>query len=190
MRILTVGFTQKSAKRFFELLHGAGVSRIVDVRLNNASQLAGFAKKNDLAWFARKLCGIDYTHVPSLAPTKELLSDYRNKRISWIEFESRFLDLIRNRQIESRLPKDILDNSCLLCSEDQPHHCHRRLVAEYLNEQWGDVEVKHLGLKMSEAETSSGVSNAEDMSEHPVSELVGSSRDEGNLHNVGSSSRP
>lgn len=190
MRILTVGFTQKSAKRFFELLLEAGVSRIVDVRLNNASQLAGFAKKNDLAWFARELCGIDYTHEPSLAPTKELLSDYRKKRISWTDYEKQFLDLMRNRRIESRLPKDVLDNSCLLCSEDQPHHCHRRLVAEYLNEQWGDVEVKHLGLNMSEVEKSSDVSKEEPKSDHPASELVGSSTDEGNLPKVESFSRP
>ena len=120
MRILTVGFTRKSAQRFFELLHEAGVSRIVDVRLNNASQLAGFAKKNDLEWFARELFGIDYIHEPSLAPTQELLSGYRKKQISWIDYESRFLELMRSRQIESRLPKDILDNGCLLCSEDQP----------------------------------------------------------------------
>ena len=184
MRILTVGFTRKSAQRFFELLHEAGVSRIVDVRLNNASQLAGFAKKNDLKWFARELCGIDYIHEPSLAPTQELLSGYRKKQISWIDYESQFLELMRNRQIESRLPKDILDNGCLLCSEDQPHHCHRRLVAEYLNEHWDDVEVKHLGLKRNEDENSSGISKAGPMPEHTASDLSSRSEDEPSLSKV------
>lgn len=146
MRLLTIGFTKKSAQRFFELLRESGVSRIVDVRLNNGSQLAGFAKKNDLAWFARELSGLDYIHEPSLAPTKEMLKDYRNKHISWSDYENQFIELMGRRQIESVLSRDLLDNGCLLCSEDQPHHCHRRLVAEYLNEHWGNVEIEHLGL--------------------------------------------
>lgn len=130
MRILTIGFAKKSAQTFFELLREAGVARIVDVRLNNRSQLAGFAKKNDLAWFAHELCDMDYIHEPSLAPTKEMLSDYRKKRISWREYENQFIDLMKQRRIESCLSSEILENGCLLCSEDQPQHCHRRLVAE------------------------------------------------------------
>lgn len=129
------------------MLRESGVSRIVDVRLNNRSQLAGFAKKNDLAWFAQELCGLEYKHEPSLAPPKELLGEYRNKRISWSDYETRFVELMRKRQIESILSRDVLNNGCLLCSEDQPHHCHRRLVAEYLKEQWDDVEIEHLGLE-------------------------------------------
>ena len=134
----------------------SGASRIVDVRLNNGSQLAGFAKKNDLAWFARELCGLEYKHEPSLAPQKELLGDYRNKFISWSEYEKRFVELMRKRRIESTLSRDVLNNSCLLCSEDQPHHCHRRLVAEYLKEQWDDVEIEHLGM-----EANSGIGSEE-----------------------------
>ncbi len=147
MKISTMGFTRKSAQRFFELLRESGAARIVDVRLNTGSQLAGFARKRDLAWFARELCGVDYVHVQSLAPTKELLSEYRQGRISWDEYETRFIGLMESRRIESSLPRELVNNGCLLCSEDQPHHCHRRLVAEYLKEHWGALEIEHLGLK-------------------------------------------
>ena len=145
MKVATIGFTKKSARRFFALLRESGVERIVDVRLNNGSQLAGFAKKDDLAWFARELCGIDYVHLPDLAPTKDLPGDYRQGRIDWAAYEIRFLRLMRERRIEATVPKEIVRDGCLLCSEDQPHHCHRRLVAEYLNDRWGGLEIEHLG---------------------------------------------
>ena len=146
MKVSTIGFTKKSASRFFELLRESGVKRIVDVRLNNGSQLAGFTKKDDLAWFAGELCGIDYVHVPDLAPTKEMLADYRHGRIDWGIYEIRFIDLMRERRIEETVPREVVGGGCLLCSEDQPHHCHRRLVAEYLNESWGGLEIEHLGM--------------------------------------------
>ena len=149
MKVATIGFTKKSARRFFELLRDSGVKRIVDVRLNNASQLAGFAKKDDLAWFARELCGIDYVHFPSLAPTKDLLADYRQGRIGWGTYEPRFLDLMRKRRIEETVPREVVSDGCLLCSEDQPHNCHRRLVAEYLDRHWGGIEIEHLGMTKS-----------------------------------------
>ena len=144
MKLSTIGFTKKSARRFFDLLRASGARRVVDVRLGNASQLAGFAKKDDLAWFLGEICGIGYVHLPDLAPTKELLGDYRKGRIDWNTYEARFLDLMRRRRIEETLSREVLDEGCLLCSEDQPHHCHRRLVAEYLNEHWGGVEIEHL----------------------------------------------
>ena len=147
MKLSTIGFTKKSARRFFDLLRASGARRVVDVRLNNASQLAGFAKKDDLAWFLGEIGGIGYVHLPDLAPTKELLGDYRKGRIDWSTYETRFLDLMRRRRIEETLSREVLDEGCLLCSEDQPHHCHRRLVAEYLNEHWGVVEIEHLGMK-------------------------------------------
>ena len=146
MKVATIGFTKKSARRFFALLRESDVKRIVDVRLNNASQLAGFAKKDDLAWFAHELLGIDYVHVPSLAPTKALLGDYRQGRIDWGTYETRFTDLMRERRIEETVPREVVSDGCLLCSEDQPRHCHRRLVAEYLNERWGGLEIEHLGM--------------------------------------------
>jgi uncharacterized protein (DUF488 family) len=144
MTLTTIGFTKKPARRFFGLLRESGVKRVVDVRLNNWSQLSGFAKQEDLAWFLREICGIEYVHVPSLAPTQELLSDYRKKRIDWDGYEVRFLDLMHERKVEEIISPEILDTGCLLCSEHQPHRCHRRLVAEYLNDHWGGVQIKHL----------------------------------------------
>lgn len=145
MNVSTIGFTRKSAKEFFDLLRRSGARRIVDVRLNNASQLAGFAKKEDLAWLARKICGMDYVHVPDLAPTKGLLSDYRKHKIPWEVYEDRFMALMRERRIEKTVPRYVISDGCLLCSEDQPHHCHRRLVAEYLSGHWGNIDIVHLG---------------------------------------------
>ena len=145
MKIFTIGFTKKSARKFFELLRTSGTKRIVDVRLNNVSQLAGFAKKDDLAYFLKEMCGIDYVHLPELAPTREILDDYRKKDKDWDKYERKFLDLMRERRIENKIPKEAIAEGCLLCSEDKPHHCHRRLVAKYLGEHWGNVEVRHLG---------------------------------------------
>lgn len=145
LHLATVGFTKKTAQRFFELLRDSGAKRVIDVRLNNASQLAGVAKKRDLKWLLDQICGMEYVHMPSLAPTKELLRDYRQGSIGWDAYEASFMDLMRARRVENSIPKDLLDGGCLLCSEDQPHHCHRRLVAEYLNEHWGGIEVEHLG---------------------------------------------
>lgn len=144
MNIFTIGFTKKPASRFFELLSESGAKRLVDVRLNNSSQLAGFTKKDDLAYFLRKICGMEYLHAPDLAPTKEMLTDYRKELIDWATYEARFLDLMRRRRIEETLEKEAIANGCLLCSEHEPHHCHRRLVAEYLEQHWGDVAINHL----------------------------------------------
>lgn len=144
MKLFTIGFTKKSACRFFDLLRESGVKRILDVRINNGSQLAGFAKKDDLAYFLKEICGIDYVYLPSLAPTKELLREYRAGSVDWETYEKRFTELMRERRIEETTSKDVLSDGCLLCSEDQPDHCHRRLVAEYLNEHWGDIEIAHL----------------------------------------------
>lgn len=144
MKLFTIGFTKKSARRFFELLRSSGARRVVDVRLNNVSQLAGFAKKDDLAYFAKEICGMDYVHLPVLAPTQEMLNRYKKGGGNWQDYERQFLDLMRQRRIEETLPKEQVADGCLLCSEDKPHHCHRRLVAEYLKEQWGDVDIVHL----------------------------------------------
>ena len=144
MKISTIGFTRKPARRFFDLLRESGVNRVVDVRLNNGSQLAGFAKKEDLAFFLGELCGMEYVHLPVLAPTKELLDDYRKRRCDWVAYEDRFIALMRDRRIEETVPKEIVADGCLLCSEDKPHRCHRRLVAEYLEQHWSDVEIVHI----------------------------------------------
>lgn len=144
--LFTIGFTRKSAERFFTLLRTEGVRRVVDVRLSNVSQLAGFAKRDDLEWFLREIAGIDYTHEPDLAPTREMLDGYRKKHRDWSLYEKQFLDLMRERRIEEKEGlQESLAGACLLCSEDKPHRCHRRLVAEYLGEHWGEMNVTHLG---------------------------------------------
>ena len=143
IKVFTIGFTKKSAREFFTLLERAGVKRIVDVRLNNISQLAGFAKKDDLQFFLERL-GIGYLHLPILAPTQDMLDAYKKEKGSWADYEKKFLALMHERQIESHVKKEVLDEGCLLCSEDTPEHCHRRLVVEYLREKWGTVSVVHL----------------------------------------------
>jgi uncharacterized protein (DUF488 family) len=144
IKLFTIGFTRKSAKAFFTRLQRAGVKRLIDVRLNNKSQLAGFSKRDDLAYFLRSIAGIEYVHLLDLAPTQELLDRYRKTDRDWPAYERDFLKLIAGRKIESTLAPNLLDGSCLLCSEDQPHHCHRRLVAEYLRNAWKSVEIEHL----------------------------------------------
>jgi len=142
--IATIGFTKKSAEKFFTTLRQAGVKRVIDVRLNNISQLAGFTKMDDLRYFLKAIGGIDYVHLPDLAPTQDMLDAYKKQKGAWSEYEKRFLDLMASRRIEDKVPKEIIDRGCLLCSEDKPHHCHRRLVAEYLANHWSDVQTKHL----------------------------------------------
>ena len=142
--LYTIGFTKKNAQAFFSKLQNAGVTKLIDIRLNNVSQLAGFAKQDDLIFFLRKLCDCDYKHMPIFAPTKEILDAYKKKQIDWNEYVRRFSRLIKERTIEKRITAEELNNSCLLCSEPTPEQCHRRLVAEYFKEQFGDIEIKHL----------------------------------------------
>ncbi|WP_293330521.1 DUF488 family protein [Microcoleus sp. CAWBG58] len=144
INLFTIGFTQKSAEQFFDTLIKAGVRRVIDTRLNNVSQLAGFAKRKDLEYFLRTIGNIEYVHILDLAPTQDILDDYKKKKGDWDVYEQQFLQLIRDRQIEQTISPDILDCGCLLCSEPQPHNCHRRLVAEYLNDKWQNVKISHL----------------------------------------------
>jgi len=144
INLFTIGFTQKSAEQFFETLLKAGVQRIIDTRLNNVSQLAGFAKRKDLEYFLRKIGNIEYIHILDLAPTKDILDAYKKNGGAWDTYEKQFVDLMVKRQIEKKVSPDILNGGCLLCSEAKPHNCHRRLVAEYLNEKWGNLKICHL----------------------------------------------
>jgi len=145
MQTFTIGFTQKTAEKFFSTVKNNNISRIVDVRLNVTSQLAGFAKKTDLGYFLRELCQADYVHVIDLAPTKPMLDAYKNKDISWEDYADKFINLMSQRNIERIIDKSLVDNGCLLCSEHQPHQCHRRLVVEYLNKQWDEnIKIVHL----------------------------------------------
>ncbi len=144
LKIFTIGFTQKSAESFFGRLREAGVRKVVDVRLNNVSQLAGFAKRDDLRFFLGAIGAIEYVHKPEMAPTGEILEFYRKNGGDWEVYEKRFLELVSGRQIEKLLSKEEAHMACLLCSENKPDRCHRRLVAEYLKEKWGRLEIVHL----------------------------------------------
>ena len=144
MKLYTIGFTKKSARTFFELLKWSGATHVVDVRLSNVSQLAGFAKRDDLEYLLDKVCAMGYIHLPELAPTKEMLDDYRKGHRDWCVYEDQFLSLMDERSIANMDIKKTIADGCLLCSEDKPHRCHRRLVAEYLQHHWGDLEIVHL----------------------------------------------
>lgn len=146
MKISTIGFTEKKAERFFSLIQLSGCKRVIDVRLNNVSQLSGFAKKDDLKYFLSEICQVDYIHIPELAPTKEILKPYQNKEITWKQYEDKFLELMAKRKIEQLVKPEIIEDGCLLCSEHLPHQCHRRLVVEYLTQCWPtkNVTTKHL----------------------------------------------
>lgn len=145
MNIHTIGFTKKNAMTFFGFLKKANIKTLIDVRLNNVSQLAGFAKRDDLKFFLNELCGAAYFHAPDLAPTKEILNSYKKGEIVWVEYEDKFLNLMSRRNIERSVNKELLRDGCLLCSEHEPHHCHRRLIVEYLNQNSDlNLEVTHL----------------------------------------------
>jgi uncharacterized protein (DUF488 family) len=143
--VSTIGFTKTTAEGFFERLLKSGVKKVIDVRLHNTSQLAGFAKAEDLAYFLRRIGEIEYIHEPLLAPTESLLKSYRKEKRDWGAYEKSFLALMAERQIENRLEPAMLEGACLLCSEATADYCHRRLVCEFLNEKWGGaLTVRHL----------------------------------------------
>lgn len=145
MDVTTIGFTKTTAENFFRRLKSAGVKRVIDVRLHNTSQLAGFAKADDLPFFLRELCGADYVHEPLLAPTEEIMTAFKKRKGDWNVFRESFLGLMADRKIENQLKGEAFDGSCLLCSEDKPHQCHRSLVVDYLNDKWGGrLAVRHL----------------------------------------------
>lgn len=145
IHVCTIGFTQTSARSFFSRLNDAGVRKVIDVRLHNTSQLSGFAKEVDLRFFLLRLGKIKYLHVPLLAPTDDMLKEYKKNKGSWGVYQGRFLELMEQRRIHERIKPGNLDGVCLLCSEATPDHCHRRLVCEFLNDKWGGViDIKHI----------------------------------------------
>jgi uncharacterized protein (DUF488 family) len=144
MKIFTIGFTRKPAEIFFTRLQATGVKRLVDVRLNNVSQLAGFAKREDLRYFCRALCRIDYLHLRELAPTQEMLDAYKKKKGDWDLYARQFLALLGERRVEETISPETLADACLLCSEELPEQCHRRLAAEYLQRKWAGVAIEHI----------------------------------------------
>jgi len=145
VEIYTVGFAGETAQTFFGALKKAGVRRVIDIRLRPNGGLSLFARGTDLTFLLRELCGAEYVPVPLLAPTKDLLSDFRKKKVDWPEYERRFLALMDERRVAENLDKSLFSvPAALLCSEASPEQCHRRLVAEYLQSQWPGVHVKHL----------------------------------------------
>jgi uncharacterized protein (DUF488 family) len=145
MEVYTTGFTKKRAAQFFGSLRQANIQRLLDVRLNNSSQLAGFAKKEDLPFFLAEICHIEYQHEPLLAPTQDMLDAYKKHKGSWQDYEQHFLALMRDRKVEESInPKLFEIPTVLLCSEVTAEHCHRRLILEYLQEKWGNLEIIHL----------------------------------------------
>lgn len=145
MKLYTIGFTKKTAKQFFESLKRAGVKRLVDIRLNNVSQLAAFTKKDDLEYFANTICGISYHHFPQLAPTQDILDALKKHKGAWSNYEVGFRTLMEERHAIEKLDHSFFEEPCcLLCSEATPEHCHRRLVAEAMKKRWPDVEILHL----------------------------------------------
>lgn len=144
MRLSTIGFTKRTAEGFFEALIGAGIRRVLDVRLNRTSQLAGFAKAVDLAYFLQSIGDIELVHLPELAPTDGMLRAYRGREMSWEEYAARYLDLIASRHIEASIDPSLLADGCLLCSEATADRCHRRLAAEYLSDRIDGIHVTHL----------------------------------------------
>jgi uncharacterized protein (DUF488 family) len=145
MDVSTIGFTNKSAEKFFGILRKANVRTVLDVRLNNISQLAGFAKKADLKFFLTELVGAQYIELRELAPEKEMLKRYQAKELTWDKYANAYVELLARRRVESNLDVTLFDSGCLLCSEDKPHQCHRRLAAEYLNSRWdGQLKISHL----------------------------------------------
>jgi uncharacterized protein (DUF488 family) len=145
MEIYSIGFTQKSAGAFFETLKAHRIERLLDVRLNNTSQLAGFAKQADLTYFLKEICGAEYEHEPLLAPTQDILDAFKKRKGDWEIYTRKYLDLIRSRQVELNITKEgFAKRTVLLCSEPTAEHCHRRLALEYLQQHWGDMIIHHL----------------------------------------------
>ena len=144
MKLFTIGFTQRSAEEFFTCLKQAGVRRVIDIRLNNTSQLSGFAKARDLRYFLHAVAGIAYLAMPDFAPTPEILDDFKKKKGAWETYMGQFNALMKERHIEDIAAATLQDGDCFLCSEPTPEYCHRRLAAEYLQERLGNLEIVHL----------------------------------------------
>lgn len=144
--LYTIGFTKKNARKFFGLLKNAGVKKLIDIRINNASQLAGFAKGSDLEFFMKEICGADYVHNTDLAPTKELLKNYQDKVINWDGYTVAFIQILQDRHIAERYNVEDFDKCCFLCTEDTPEKCHRRLVVEYIRDSNPTQEINIIHL--------------------------------------------
>jgi uncharacterized protein (DUF488 family) len=145
LNLFTIGFTQKSAERFFGLLATNSVKKLIDTRLNNTGQLAGFSKRDDLKYFCSTILSTEYIHWHESAPEETMLSAYKNKKITWTDYAAEYLAMLERRKVESSMSLVASGDACLLCSEAKPHHCHRSILADYLNRKsGGTMTVQHL----------------------------------------------
>lgn len=145
IKIFTIGFTGSTAENFFSRLRDARVKKVIDTRLWADTQLSGFAKKRDLPFLLQNLVGSAYEHKIDLAPSENILKDFKDKKIEWLEYEDRYLQLLHDRHIADKLSANQVADTCFLCAEKTPHHCHRRLLAEYLQQEWRiAMEIVHL----------------------------------------------
>jgi uncharacterized protein (DUF488 family) len=144
LKVFTIGYGSKNAREFFTILKQAGIRKVIDVRLYNTSQLAGFTKKQDIEYFLQTIVGASYIHLPIMAPTKQLLNDYKKGLISWQQYETQFKSIIAQRQIDKHIIPQDMDMACFLCNEATADNCHRRLVAEYLAGLWPNISIIHL----------------------------------------------
>jgi uncharacterized protein (DUF488 family) len=142
--LYTIGFAKKSARTFFTLLKQNHIARLIDIRLNNSSQLAGYTKKEDLQYFLESICNCLYLYIPEFAPSKEILDNYKENKMSWAEYELKYNLLIAQKAPHKTLKIEELNKSCLLCAEPIPDKCHRRLAAEYLQKQFSGISIEHL----------------------------------------------
>lgn len=145
VNLFTIGFTQKSAETFFGLLSANSVKKLIDTRLNNTGQLAGFSKRDDLRYFCNTILSMEYVHWQESAPEESMLNAYKKKEIDWAEYAAEYLAMLERRKVEGGMSLIAGGNACLLCSEAKPHHCHRSILASYLNKKSGGaVIVRHL----------------------------------------------
>jgi uncharacterized protein (DUF488 family) len=145
--LYTIGFTKTTAEEFFRKLREAGVETVLDTRIHRDGQLSGFAKVPDLPYFLKQLARSEYRPLPQLAPTATLLKAYRDKELRWDEYAHAYRELLEERRPERDIDPALLDHACLLCSEDLPEHCHRRIAAEYLRDAFAattHIEIVHL----------------------------------------------
>ena len=143
-KLYTMGYTQKTAEKLFNLLSEHEIKRLMDIRLHNNTQLAGFTKQNNFKYFIERLSDIEYRHIPLMAPSKDIFDDYMKNGLEWEGYELRFKRLIDQRKIEQLINEDEIDGACMLCCEPEATNCHRRLVAEYLQNYFKNIEIIHL----------------------------------------------
>lgn len=140
MKVFTIGINNKSAEQFFRLLSDNKIIKIIDIRLNNTTQLCGFSKMNDLKFFLKRILNIEYEYISDFAPTKDIMVSYRENK-DWNKFKTDYLKLLENRKVKESYQNYDFRNTCFLCSEDDADNCHRKILSEFLD---NSAEIIHL----------------------------------------------